>query len=122
MLGVTAVSSINARWAGSRKPCSRIQRRRARATSARFRSAARRLFFNGDAMASKKSGKRAAAAWDSPLVKRRNDLIQREARFLADEGEDLPRVLLQWRSTPSTRAWGRTSLFHESAAPTGSQN
>jgi hypothetical protein len=42
-------------------------------------------------MASKKSGKRAAAAWDSPLVKRRNDLIQREARFLADEGEDLPR-------------------------------
>jgi hypothetical protein len=29
-------------------------------------------------MASKKSGKRAAAAWDSPLVKRRHDLIQRE--------------------------------------------
>src|SRR5258708_26084972 len=57
-------------------------------------------------VASKKSGKRAAAAWDSPLVKRRNDLIQREARFLADEGEDLPRVLLQWRSTPSTnRCW-----------------
>ena len=55
--------------------------------SARFRSAARRLFFNGDAMASKKSGQRAAAAWDSPLVKRRNDFIQREVRFLADEGE-----------------------------------
>src|SRR3984893_10756725 len=44
MLVVTAVSSINTRWAGSRKPCSRIQRRRARATSARLRSAARRLF------------------------------------------------------------------------------
>ena len=43
-------------------------------------------------MASKKSGQRAAAAWDSPLVKRRNDLIQREVRYLADEGEDLPRV------------------------------
>src|SRR5436853_5385997 len=94
MLVVTAVSSINTRRAGSRNPCSRIQRRRARATSARFRSAARRLFFNGDAMASKKSGERAAAARDSPLVKRRNDLIQREVRFLADEGEDLPRVLL----------------------------
>ena len=51
-------------------------------------------------MASKKSGKRAAAAWDSPLVKRRNDLIQREVRYLADEGEDLPRVLLQWRGIP----------------------
>jgi len=34
MLVVTAVSSINTRWAGSRKSCSRIQRRRARATSA----------------------------------------------------------------------------------------
>src|ERR1700737_4547191 len=102
MLVVTAVSSINTRWAGSRKPCSRIQRRRARATSARLRSAARRLFFNGDAMASKKSGQRAAAAWDTPLAKRRNDLIQREVRLLADEGEDLPRVLLQWRSTSST--------------------
>jgi hypothetical protein len=44
MLVVTAVSSINTRWAGSRKPCSRIQRWRPRATSARLRSAARRLF------------------------------------------------------------------------------
>src|ERR1700720_122231 len=52
MVVVTAVSSINTRGAGSRKPCSRIQRRRARATSARLRSAARRLFFDGDAMAS----------------------------------------------------------------------
>jgi hypothetical protein len=57
-----------------------------------------------------------------PLVKRRNDFIQREVRFLADEGENLPRVLLQWRSTPSTCAWVRKSRFHESAAPTGSQS
>src|SRR5215831_15691064 len=41
---LTAVSSINTSRAGSRKPCSRIQRRRARATSARCRSAACRLF------------------------------------------------------------------------------
>src|ERR1700719_1929468 len=117
MLVVTAVSSINTRWAGSRKPCSRIQRRRARATSARFRSAARKLFFNGDAMASKKSGKRAAAAWDSPLVKRRNDLIQREVRYLADEGEDLPRVLLQWRSTPSTGHGFESPVFTKALHP-----
>src|SRR6202047_3572878 len=102
MLVVTAVSSINTRWAGSRKPCSRIQRRRARATSVRLRSAARRLFFDGDTMASEKSGQRAAAAGDTPLAKLRYDLIQREVRYLADEREDLPRVLLQWRSTPST--------------------
>src|SRR5580700_2078503 len=116
-VGGAAVSSINTRWAGSRKPCSRIQRRRARATSARFRSAARKLFFNGDAMASKKSGKRAAAAWDSPLVKRRNDLIQREVRYLADEGEDLPRVLLQWRSTPSTGHGFESPVFTKALHP-----
>src|SRR6476661_7661854 len=42
---LTAVSSINTNRAGSSMPCSRIQRRRARATSARCRSAACRLFF-----------------------------------------------------------------------------
>jgi hypothetical protein len=40
-------------------------------------------------------------AKNSPLVKRRNNLIQREVRSRADECEDLPRMLLQWRSTPS---------------------
>ena len=44
MLVLTAVSSINTSRAGSSMPCSRIQRRRARATSDRCRSAACRLF------------------------------------------------------------------------------
>src|SRR5580693_3169939 len=35
---------MNTNRAGSNMPCSRIQRRRARATSARFRSAAYRVF------------------------------------------------------------------------------
>src|SRR5687768_15103963 len=83
---VTAVSSINTRRAESSQPCSRIQRRRARATSARFRSAACRLFFEGDAMTSKETRQCAAATWDTPLVQGGNDLIQREVRFLADEG------------------------------------
>src|SRR5215475_11152570 len=52
ILVVIAVSSMNTRRAVSSQPCSRIQRRRARATSARCRSAARRLFFKRDAMAS----------------------------------------------------------------------
>src|SRR6202162_1698572 len=105
MLVVTAVSSINTRWAGSRRPCSRIQRRRARATSARLRSAARRLFFDSDAVASKEPGERAPASWDSPLVQSRNNLTQREVPLLTDEGENPLQVLLQWRSTPSTGYW-----------------
>src|SRR6516165_10547082 len=65
ILVVIAVSSMNTRRVVSSQPCSRIQRRRARATSARFRSAARRLFFEGDAMASEKARKRAAASGDT---------------------------------------------------------
>src|SRR5262245_15818186 len=102
MLVVTEVSSINTRRAGSSKPCSRTQRRRARATSARWRSAACRLFFDSDAVASEKAGERAPARWDSPLVQSQNDLIQCEVRLLTDEGEDPLRVLLQWRSAPAT--------------------
>ena len=105
MLVVTAVSSINTRRAGSSSPCSRIQRRRARATSARFRSAARRLFFNGNAVTREKSGERAAASGDSPLVQHQNDLIQCEVWSLAVERKDLPGVLLQWRS--ASTAWHR---------------
>jgi len=54
MLVLTAVSSINNSRAGSSMPCSRIQRRCARATSARCRSAACRLFFTGDVVPTKK--------------------------------------------------------------------
>src|SRR5437764_15453422 len=88
ILVVTAVSSINTRRAGSRNPCSRIQRRRARATSARFRSAAWRLFFDGDAVASEKSGERATASGHFLLVQFQHDLIQREVCPLPDKRED----------------------------------
>ena len=74
-------------------------------------------FFNGDPMASEESGQRAAAAWDSPLVKGRNDLIQREVRYLADEGENLPRVLLQWRTTPSTGHGFESPVFTKALHP-----
>jgi hypothetical protein len=36
----------------------------------------------------------------SPLMQRRNNPVQREVRLLADEGEDLARMLLQWRVFP----------------------
>src|SRR6266536_3232350 len=66
MLVLTAVSSINTSRAGSSMPCSRIQRRRARATSARCRSAACRLFFKGDVVAVEKTPERAATGFDPP--------------------------------------------------------
>src|SRR5215467_11215870 len=94
MLVVTAVSSMNTRRVVSSQPCSRIQRRRARATSARLRSAARRLFFEGDALASEEA-RRAAAPGDTSSMQYRNDLIQRKVPLLADQGEDLHRILLQ---------------------------
>ena len=100
MLVVTAVSSINTRRAGSGKPCSRIQRRRARATSVRLRSTARKLFFDGDAMASEEAGQRTAAPWDTPPMKRRDNLIQTEVRLRTDDCEDLPRMLLQCEVPP----------------------
>ena len=105
MLVVTAVSSMNTRRVESSNPCSRIHRRRARATSARLRSAACRLFFESDAVASEEAGQRATASPNSPLVQRRNDLSQRAVRPLTDESEDPLRVLLQRRNTPSTGHW-----------------
>src|SRR5436190_14127830 len=88
ILVVTAVSSMNTRRVVSSQPCSRIQRRRARATSARFRSAARRLFFEGDAMASEEARKRAAARVDASPMQYRDNLIQCQVWLLADQHED----------------------------------
>src|SRR5258706_9917445 len=48
ILVLAAVSSTKTSRAGSNVPCSRIQCRRARATSARSCSAARRLFFESN--------------------------------------------------------------------------
>src|SRR6516225_7381439 len=105
ILVVIAVSSMNTRRVVSSQPCSRIQRRRARATSARFRSAARRLFFEGDAMAREKARKRAAASGDTLPMQDRNDLIQRKVPLLANQGEDLLRIFLQRRRAPATGHW-----------------
>ena len=63
MLVAVAVSSTNTNRAGSNRPCSSIQRRRARATSARFCSAARMdFFFNRDLVPCEKPPNGGAAA------------------------------------------------------------
>ena len=84
-------------------PCSRIQRRRARGTSATFCLAARRLFFD--------TGRRlyrAAAAGNPSLLHRRDHLIQRQVRLVRDQREQTVRVLLQRRRARA--AWLRGAL------------
>ena len=85
MLVEVAVSSRNTSRAGSNMPCSRIQRRRARATSARSCSAARRLFFEADLVALKETPHRAATAGDPSLVHRRDDFIERQVRLPSNQ-------------------------------------
>src|ERR1700726_435734 len=103
MLVLTAVSSINTSRAGSSMPCSRIQRRRARATSARSRSAACRLFFEGDAMSPKKPRKSAPAGSDPPLQQSHQRLLQGQIGLLSDEPQYCRRMFFQRRDASSAR-------------------
>src|SRR6266576_3774718 len=97
------VSSMNTSRAGSNMPCSRIQRRRARATSARFCSAAYRVFFEADVAASEEPPHRAAAACDPAFAHRRDDLLQRQVRLVGNQTQPKLRVLLQRRGAAA--AW-----------------
>src|SRR5215472_6883774 len=117
ILVVIAVSSINTRRVVSSQLCSRIQRRRARATSARLRFSARRLFFERDAMASEETRQCAAARRDTPLTQSRNELIQREVPLLADQGENLLRILLQRGHAPSTGHRFERPIFAKALQP-----
>src|SRR6516165_6308836 len=92
-LVLVAVSSMNTNLAGSSRPCLRIQRRRARATSARSCSVARRLFFDGDIMSLEKSPDRGATAWNSLLAHRRNDLVQGQIRLFGYQSQQPFHVL-----------------------------
>src|SRR5579859_1083141 len=114
---LTAVSSINTSRAGSSIPCSRIQRRRARATSARCRSAACRLFFKGDVVSVEKTPKRAAAGSNPPLAQRRNRLYQRQIRLLSDQSQDLGRKLFQRRNASAARLRRGTSRLTPALQP-----
>src|SRR3981189_3136490 len=106
-LVLTAVSSINTRRAGSNMPCSRIQRRRARTTSARSCSAARRLFFEGDVVSIEKTPKRTAAGSNSLFAQLGQGLFQGQIRLLGNQSQYPLRKLFQWRNTSATRLWRR---------------
>src|ERR1043166_3434976 len=103
MLVLTAVSSINTSRAGSSMPCSRIQRRRARATSVRSRSAACRLFFEGDAVSPKKPRKCTLAGSDPPLQQFRHGLLQDPIGVFRDQFQYYRSMLFQRRDAASAR-------------------
>src|SRR4051794_12461473 len=103
MFVLTAVSSINTSRAGSSMPCSRIQRRRARATSARCRSAACRLFFKGDVVAVEKTPERAAAGFNPPLAQLCNRLDPGQVPLFGNQRQALGCELFQRRNATAAR-------------------
>ena len=76
MLVLSAVSSRKTRRVELSSPCSRIQRRRARATFARSCSQACRIFLSVNAVTLQETMQRRAAAGYLPLVHRRHNLIR----------------------------------------------
>ena len=103
MLVVTAVSSRNTSLAGSSRPCSRIQRRRARATSARSRSAACRLFFKGDPVPVKKARQRAAAGSNAMPSELCSSFYQGQVRLTRNHRHDAFRPVFEWRNAAAAR-------------------
>src|SRR5271165_6868448 len=98
---LVAVSSINTSRAGSSMPCSRIQRRRARATSARFCSAACRLFFKADIMSIEETLESASTAGDVLLRHGGEDLLKGQIGLFGNQSQKPIRVLFQRRGAPS---------------------
>src|SRR5689334_18538112 len=117
------VSSMNTSRAGSNMPCSRIQRRRARATSARFCSCAYRLFFKADVVPIEEPPHRTAAAGNSSLAHRCDDLVQRQVRLLLNQIQQKLRMRLQPRGAAATwfcrNASGLLKALHPNHHHTG---
>src|SRR5215813_5875003 len=103
ILVLAAVSSTKTRWAGSNMPCSRIQRWRARATSARSCSAACRLFFESDVVMLEEAPHRAAAARNLVPVHRQNRLVQGQVWPSRNQTQQKICMLLQRRDAPAPR-------------------
>src|SRR5215510_4543604 len=117
MFVLVAVSSINTSRAGSSMPCSRIQRRRARATSARFCSAACRLFFKADIVSIKETLESAPTAGDALFSHGGENLLEGQIRLFGNQSQDPVRVLFQWRNTPAARFRRRAPCLTPALAP-----
>src|ERR1019366_2459480 len=114
---LAAVSSRNTSRAGSNMPCSRIQRRRARATSVRSCSAARRLFFEADLVALEEAPDSSATAGYPSPAHLGNDLIQRQIRLRFDQSQQKLRVFLQRRDAPAPRLGRATASLAKAFNP-----
>ena len=119
MFMLTAVSSINTSRAGSSIPCSRIQRRRARATSARCRSAACSTFFERDVVSVEKTPERAAALdFDPVACAVLQPFLPRSGPAVgATQIQNLDRELFQRRNAPAARLRGGAPLLIPALQP-----
>ena len=115
ILVLVAVSSIKTSRAGSSKPCSRIQRRRARATSARCCSAAYRLFFEADIVAKKETTHRAATTGDTRCILGHNHLVQCQIWLRRNQLQKPFRIVFQPRHAAA--AWLRRGASSLAPAP-----
>jgi hypothetical protein len=103
ILVLSAVSSMNTSRAGSSSPCSRIQRRRARATSARCCSAARKTFFERDVVSLEKPGDCTLARSNAPLPQFGNGFFQGQIRPFGNQAQYLLGMLFQRRGAAPAR-------------------
>src|ERR1700756_5674839 len=110
MLVFTAVSSMKTRQVESSSPCSRIQRRRAQATSARSCSDACRTFFERDAVTLQKPKQRRAAAGYLPLVHCSDKFVERPITLLLNEGDNLLGMVFQRRAAAAVGLGDASSL------------
>src|SRR5215472_11811332 len=117
ILVLAEVSSMNTSRAGSNMPCSRIQCRRRRATSARSCSAARSAFFKCDLVALKEPPYRRAAAGNLVLAHRTNHLVQRQVRLFINQSKQKPFMLLQRRDAPAARLGGTAAALAKALHP-----
>jgi hypothetical protein len=111
------VSSINTSRAGSNMPRSRIQRRRARATSARFCSTANKVFFKAKPVSIVEPPHRAAAARNSCSGHCDNDLVQRQVWPLCYQRQQKSRAILQRRNAATTGHCGDASGLFPALRP-----
>src|SRR5262249_1185633 len=114
---LAAVSSINTSRVELSMPCRRFQDRRARATSGRSCSAARRLFFKADFMALDEFPYGSAHASNPMLVHAPAHFVQGQLGLLYNECEQPRRVRPHWGGAAARRLGCATSSLAKALHP-----